>query len=141
MGLAEYVVARCSRTYPVGKLELVQIGRRVGLVPPQVLGPLRHLLQEAAQLQRLQHQRAAHGPVVAVRVLSLGRAEVAHAHLRAESSGSSRIRTTKSARPSRLAGATRNRVQQPLYEPRLCGTGEMSEPSSSEPVAHRTHVP
>jgi len=62
--------ANCGETtYPICKLELVQIRRRRFCLSSQFLCPLGDLLKEGWQFERLGDQRPAHGSVVGVSLL------------------------------------------------------------------------
>jgi hypothetical protein len=71
-------------TYPVRKLELVQIRWRRLCLGSQFLCPLGDLLKERWQFERLGDQRPAHGSVVGVSLLRGWGAEVVAASLGAQ---------------------------------------------------------
>lgn len=77
--------ANCGETtYPVWKLELVQIRRRRLCLSSQLLCPLRDLLKERWQFERLGDQRPAHGSVVGISLLRGWGSEVITASLGAQ---------------------------------------------------------
>jgi hypothetical protein len=71
--LAARSVTAISTTHPVGELELVEVMALFGVDrhAGQTLRALRHPLEEGGELERLGHQRAAHGPVVRLRLAPL----------------------------------------------------------------------